>query len=159
MSDTELIRDPSGNPMAFMGIHSSCRDMARFGLMALRSGEWDGEQVVSEEWMQHATGAPSQDLNSAYGWLWWLNRPGTVLGAETASGDEAIDAGATSSKERPRTCSSCSGLGGQIIAVDPASETVVVRLGPSVYDEGVDKFSTADATLVATDAVTGDMSG
>jgi hypothetical protein len=41
------------------------------------------------------------------------------------------------------------GLGGQVIAVDPGSDTVVVRLGPPTYPEGTPRFRSADAALVA----------
>ena len=47
--------DPSGNTLAFMGGQASCQDLARFGLLALNEGEWDGEQVVSADYVREAT--------------------------------------------------------------------------------------------------------
>lgn len=159
MDDTDLLRDDAGNPMTFMGIRSTCRDMARFGLMALRNGEWNGEQVVSEDWMERSTGGPSQDLNPGYGWLWWLNNRGRVVdpsadpAADTAQAEEQIVPGA------PEDMFFASGLGGQMVVVDPGSETVLVRLGPPVYPQGTDQFRRHDAGRVVTEAVAGPMTG
>lgn len=157
MADTSWARDRAGNPLTFMGVQSTCRDMARFGHMALNEGNWNGEQIVSEDWMRDSTGAPSQDLNSGYGWLWWLNRPGTVMGADDASGDYSSSQGSQMVNAAPQDMFFALGLGGQVIAVDPGTETVVTRLGPPTYPPGIDRFTTEDATRVATEAVTGPM--
>ncbi|MFH0887973.1 MAG: serine hydrolase [Planctomycetota bacterium] len=53
-------------------IKSSCRDMARFGQFILQGGKWKGKQLLSKDFIAQAT-KPSQDLNPAYGFLWWLN--------------------------------------------------------------------------------------
>ena len=51
---------------------STTRSMARFGLLALNKGNWNGEQVVNEAYFNEAT-STSQNINLAYGYLWWLN--------------------------------------------------------------------------------------
>ncbi len=51
---------------------STTRNMARFGLMALNKGKWDGTTIVSETYFNQATNI-SQDINLGYGYLWWLN--------------------------------------------------------------------------------------
>ena len=48
------------------------------------------------------------------------------------------------------------GLGGQIIAVDPGSETVVVRLAPFRGRAGAPAFDPAAAASVVTDAYVGE---
>lgn len=155
MTDSGWARDRAGNPMTFMGVQSTCRDMARFGLLALNKGNWNGQQIVSRDWMEHSTGESSQDLNSAYGWLWWLNRPGTVLEADTAGADAESSDGSQLVGGAPEDMFFALGLGGQVIAVDPGTRTVVTRLGPSTYPPDTDKFTTEEATRVATEAVTG----
>jgi hypothetical protein len=51
------------------------------------------------------------------------------------------------------------GLGGQVIAVDPGSETVVVRLGPYVAPgSGGPRYGAPDAAAVVTDAYVGEPS-
>ena len=153
MQDSSIIRDAAGNPLAFMGVQSTCRDMARFGLLALRDGNWDGRQVVSEEWMEASTGAPSQDLNSAYGWLWWLNEEGTIIGGDQASGESDKGGASQLVAGAPTEMFFALGLGGQMIAVDPATETVVVRLGESAYPDDIEKFERSDIVRVVTEAV------
>lgn len=155
MDDSSLIRDAAGNPLTFMGVQSTCRDMARFGLLALRRGNWDGQQIVSEQWMADSTGRSSQELNAAYGWLWWVNREGIVLGGDEASGE--ADKGEVSQlvQGAPEDMFFALGLGGQMIAIDPGTDTVVVRLGEATYPDGTEKFERDDIVRVATEAVTG----
>ncbi len=54
------------------GLETTCRDMARFGLLILRGGRWGKEQIVSSRYVDMAT-RPSGSDNGAYGYLWWLN--------------------------------------------------------------------------------------
>ncbi|WP_375253331.1 serine hydrolase domain-containing protein [Dokdonia donghaensis] len=51
---------------------STARSMARFGLLTLNEGNWDGNQLINPEYFTEMT-TPSQDINEAYGYLWWLN--------------------------------------------------------------------------------------
>ncbi|HEY8527265.1 MAG TPA: serine hydrolase [Acidimicrobiales bacterium] len=152
MADTAMTRDGAGNTNTFFGLRSTCEDLARFGYLFLRDGEWDGTQVVPEDWVEAATGGASQDINAAYGYLWWLNRRGPVTDplhpltreeAETAP-DLQLAPGAPDDMYWAR------GLGGQVVQIDPGSETVVVRLGPG--DAGAD-YTQADTARVVTEAL------
>ena len=51
---------------------STTRSMARFGLLALNNGNWNGNQIVNQNYFQSAV-STSQNINLAYGYLWWLN--------------------------------------------------------------------------------------
>lgn len=51
---------------------STTRSMARFGLLALNNGNWNGSQILNSAYFHDAT-TPSQNINLAYGYLWWLN--------------------------------------------------------------------------------------
>ena len=51
---------------------STTRNMARFGLLALNKGKWEQNQIIPLNYMQNAT-STSQNINLAYGYLWWLN--------------------------------------------------------------------------------------
>lgn len=51
---------------------STTRSMARFGLLMLNSGKWDTQQILNENYCHTAT-HPTQDINKAYGYLWWIN--------------------------------------------------------------------------------------
>ncbi|NHN25117.1 serine hydrolase [Flavobacterium jejuense] len=51
---------------------STTRSMARFGLLALNKGNWNGTQILNTNYFNDAT-ITSQTINQAYGYLWWLN--------------------------------------------------------------------------------------
>ncbi len=54
-------------------LFSKPRNMARFGLLMLNDGNWNGQQILNDQNYIKAMITPSQDLNKAYGMLWWLN--------------------------------------------------------------------------------------
>jgi CubicO group peptidase (beta-lactamase class C family) len=51
---------------------STSRSMARFGLLSLAKGNWNGTQIINSAYFNEATNT-SQTINLAYGYLWWLN--------------------------------------------------------------------------------------
>ena len=66
------------------GIHTSSRELARFGHLFLNKGNWNGRQLVSTSWVQQATSVqvpvsvPNDDLPRSrgagvYGYNWWVN--------------------------------------------------------------------------------------
>lgn len=61
--------EPGGGP----SMSCSGRDMARFGLMILSEGSWNGTPVLDNPAYFDGMLNPAQDLNRAYGYLWWLN--------------------------------------------------------------------------------------
>jgi CubicO group peptidase (beta-lactamase class C family) len=133
-STTVMKTDASGNTLTFMGAEANCLDLARFGLLFARDGEWDGRQVVSAEWVAQST-TPSQSLNRGYGFLWWL----------TGSGVEAdpTGTGANADQGVPANTFAALGLGGQVVLVDPATDTVMVRMaGLGADNYGVGEMGT-----------------
>ncbi len=52
---------------------TSARDAARYGLLILGQGNWNGQLLVSRQWVARATAPANQDVNPSYGFLWWLN--------------------------------------------------------------------------------------
>jgi CubicO group peptidase (beta-lactamase class C family) len=131
MRQSEMTQDPAGNTNMFFGWRSTCEDMARFGHLFLRQGRWGHEQIVPGRWVRAATGRPSQALNAAYGYLWWLNRRGPVVNdtLQSITAEEAAHAPARQYVDgAPQRLYWAWGLGGQVVQVDPATDTVVVRL-------------------------------
>jgi CubicO group peptidase (beta-lactamase class C family) len=53
------------------GLWINSEDLARFGLLALNKGQWNGKQLVSPQWFRDAV-TPSAH-GPDYGYLWWLN--------------------------------------------------------------------------------------
>jgi CubicO group peptidase (beta-lactamase class C family) len=91
----------------------SARDLARFGLLYLRGGKWNGRQIVPEEWVRTSTTGTQQiGANSGgYEYLWWIE----VNGRHFAN----VDLGGGSFSAR--------GSGGHVLLVAPAHDLVVVH--------------------------------
>ena len=123
--------DSAGHASTYFGLQSTCRDMARYGYLFLQEGNWDGTEIVPADWVAEAT-TPSQDINTNYGYLWWLNAPGKQINGVMDAVTKA-EADAAPPREGPAGAAEemfwAEGLGGQIIQIDPTTDTVVVRLG------------------------------
>jgi CubicO group peptidase (beta-lactamase class C family) len=119
-------RDQAGNSQTYQGLSASCRDLARFGYLYLRLGEWaGGQQIVPANWVLAST-KPSTALNSAYGFMWWLNVDGHwVLPSAPLrkEGDGKLF------PDAPEDMFAAVGALGQVVVVDPSSGYVFVRLG------------------------------
>ena len=98
--------DATGNFIASSYVYATARDFAKFGLLYLRGGEWDGQRLVSQSWTDTAQIPHSRDEESGvfYSWQWWVTND--QFGSYWANGFE-----------------------GQSITVVPALDAVVVRLG------------------------------
>jgi CubicO group peptidase (beta-lactamase class C family) len=98
--------DGAGVFVASSFLHAQALDFAKFGLLYLRGGLWESEQLVSREWAATAQVPFSLDEEdgSFYSWQWWVT--GDEFGTYLASGYE-----------------------GQRIIVVPGLDAVVVRLG------------------------------
>ena len=68
-------KDPQGNSIGGWGLQLKPQDMARFGLLYIRDGKWDGEQVIPEQWIVDSVSLDDR----GYGYQWWLRRVEDVL--------------------------------------------------------------------------------
>jgi CubicO group peptidase (beta-lactamase class C family) len=100
-------------------IYATARDYARFGLLYLRDGVWEGRRVLPERWVDFArTRGPAANAD-VYGAHWWLTptagagKPVRALIADNGLSDAF----------------SAQGHEGQLIVVVPSKDLVVVRLG------------------------------
>jgi N-acyl-D-amino-acid deacylase len=51
----------------------STRDLARFGLLFLRNGRWQDQQIIPEQWVRESTTSYSDAGQSGgYGYMWWI---------------------------------------------------------------------------------------
>ncbi len=70
--DGDLVHSVSGGGHWGGGMFISARDQARFGYLTLRNGNWNGEQILSEEWIKMAR-TPTE-ANNGYGFMnYFLN--------------------------------------------------------------------------------------
>lgn len=72
------VADPQGVNTAGWGLTISPVDMAKIGQLFLNKGKWNGEQIVSEKWVEESTTEHSRwkKMNLPYGYLWWIGEKG-----------------------------------------------------------------------------------
>ncbi|MFV2090119.1 MAG: FG-GAP-like repeat-containing protein, partial [Pseudomonadales bacterium] len=105
------------------GFVTSARDLARFGLLMLRGASWQGEDLLTDKDYIRQSITPSQQLNPAYGYLWWLN--GFPLRRSPAQSD----AHRALIPSAPSDLYAAQGALGRKLYVVPSLDLVVVRLG------------------------------
>lgn len=105
------------------GFATSARDLARFGLLILADGRWNGEPVIADRAYLRAALHPSQELNPSYGYLWWLNGQ-----KEVARGAGRRVQGPLIPNAPPDLVAALGALDRKIYVV-PSLELVVTRLG------------------------------
>jgi len=82
----EWIQDMDGYFIGLAGMHVSARDMAKFGMLYLDDGEYDGQQIFSADWVGESLQSYSEETGRAnvgryfrdfgYGYQWWSARVG-----------------------------------------------------------------------------------
>ncbi|MEL7531452.1 MAG: serine hydrolase [Bacteroidota bacterium] len=105
------------------------RDMARFGLLMLGEGVWDGDTLLHDRNYFQSMITPSQSLNQSYGYLWWLNGQGSHMlpTVQFQFQSDLIPAA-------PNDCYAALGKNDQKIYVVPSLDLVVVRQGNASGD-------------------------
>ncbi len=111
------------NGLIFTVYHSSTRSMARFGLLALNNGKWNGKSIVDEAFFSEST-SPSQNINPSYGYLWWLNGKTSFM----LPGGQTVYQGALV-PNAPVDMFAAMGAEDQRIYVVPGKKMVIVRMG------------------------------
>ena len=110
-----------GNPGPTLAIESNLRDLAKFGYLWLRQGQWDGEQIIPKAHVTRATQNQTAHLGNHYGLCWFVNDEKALLPDVPEDAFYHIGNG----KDRRRT----------LLAVIPSLDTVVaVSVHQSVYD-------------------------
>lgn len=137
------LRDPIGMqgswvPFGFNKFYfSNARSMARFGLLNLNKGVWETTEILNEDFFNAMT-TTSQNLNPAYGYLWWLNGKSSYI---LPSSENLVNG--TLIPNAPNDLIAALGANDQKLYVVPSKKLVIVRmgnsgnqgqLGPSGYD-------------------------
>ncbi len=108
---------------------SNARSMARFGLLNLNNGIWNGETILGDA--DYLTGMKntSQDLNKSYGYLWWLNGKESAMlpTLQVVFTTELIP-------DAPEDLYAGLGKNDQKLYVVPSENLVVVRMGEDTGD-------------------------
>ncbi|OBX27271.1 CubicO group peptidase (beta-lactamase class C family) [Gelidibacter algens] len=123
------LRDPigmDGNWFTFENSNvyaSTTRSMARFGLMIYAKGKWGNTQIVSENFLTQAT-TTSQNINEAYGYLWWLNGKPTYHLPQTQ-----LEFPGSLIPTAPSDMYAALGKNDQKLYVVPSKKLVIIRMG------------------------------
>lgn len=131
MRNTLLSMDRFGDFILSSQVYTNARDLARFGQLYLNNGVWDGQRLVSEDWIQFVrTPAPATSARgNFYGGHWWL--------VPDSRDDVPKDAYATS------------GNRGQFVIVVPSHDVVIVRRGLDYGRQGFNRWDLAREVLKA----------
>lgn len=112
-----LETDTAGTWVGSSYLWASAGDWARFGQLMLQDGQWDGEQLLPAGWTDLATTSALPDGEGAgYGAQTWL--PANPVGGECKD-----------TPGLPEDTMSMEGHWGQIVAMVPSRNAVIVRLG------------------------------
>jgi CubicO group peptidase (beta-lactamase class C family) len=125
MGPMHLEFDGAGTWLGAYAADTTARSFAKFGLLYLRDGVWEGRRILPEGWVEY-TQEPSR-TNPIYGAHWWLD------------------------PERPAVLYAV-GVGGQVITVDPEHDLTFVHLATleggdlalPVSEAILDAFAAAD---------------
>jgi CubicO group peptidase (beta-lactamase class C family) len=131
MRNTLVSTDRFGDFILSSQVYTNARDLARFGMLYLQNGVWNGERLLSEEWIDFVrTPAPATvGRGSQYGGQWWLvpeNRD-----------------------DVPKDAYSTSGNRGQYAVVVPSHDLVIVRRGLDYGRQGFDRWGLVREVLKA----------
>jgi CubicO group peptidase (beta-lactamase class C family) len=117
MNSMVVETDLTGNYVASSYAWATARDWAKFGLLYLHNGDWNGEALFTKKWVDYVT-TPTPTSNGTYGAQFWLNAENQF-------------------KDVPKNMYFADGYQGQRVYVLPDQELVIVRFGLSGFDENI----------------------
>ena len=108
--------DAAGTPVCSSYLWATPRDWAAIGQFALQNGEWNGEQLLPEDWMEQSLAVTDtgESDDPGYGMGWRVN---------------VLPDGSLRWPSLPSDAYSANGHDGQLMLVIPSEGLVVVRLG------------------------------
>ena len=109
MNSMTLETDLAGNYVGSSYSWATARDWAKFGLLYLNKGNWNGEQLLNESWVK-SSATPTNGSNGEYGAHFWLNAGGKYPNV-------------------PKDLFSSNGYQGQYVFIIPSKDIVIVRFG------------------------------
>lgn len=131
MRNTFVSTDRFGDFIFSSQVYTNARDLARFGMLYQQNGLWNGERLLSEEWIDFVrTPAPSTaNRGNFYGGQWWLVP------------DDRNDI--------PKDAYATAGNRGQYVIVVPSHDLVIVRRGLDYGKQGFDRWDLTREVLKA----------
>lgn len=122
MSTAVIEPDASGTYVGSSFMYASARDWARFGMLYLQDGVWEGERILPEGWVTYSTTPAPVAPHGQYGAQFWLN------------GGPTTDPLDRPWPTLPPDTFMMRGHDGQSVTIIPSLNTIIVRLGLSHED-------------------------
>jgi CubicO group peptidase (beta-lactamase class C family) len=116
--------DESGSFVGSSYMFASARDWARFGLLYLHDGVWNGEQILPAGWVSYSVEPVEHASRGRYGAHFWLNA------------GEKNNPQIRWYPKLPTDLFAARGHDGQYLTIIPSLDLVVVRLGNTPFHQG-----------------------
>jgi CubicO group peptidase (beta-lactamase class C family) len=121
--------DPYGNLIGTSFGWATARDWARFGLLYLNDGVWEGQRILPEGWVDYTVTPAPAASHEHYGALFWLNAGAGEF--EKTAEERALYPDKPPFSGIPSDAYFAMGHDGQLVTIIPSRELVIVRLGLS----------------------------
>ena len=118
-----------------IGFQTTALDLARFGILMLAKGRWRGEDILGDADYLAESLSPSQEMNPAYGLLWWLNSGPNLLTLDGGEREATILI-----PSAPDDLYEARGFLARRLYVVPSLNLVVTRLGDAPAPDFDDVF-------------------
>ena len=118
MNSAIIEPDASGTFVGSSYMYTTARDWARFGLLYLQDGVWNGERILPEGWVDYSR-TPTPPSLGEYGGMWWLNA------------SDGSDPATKEWTDMPDDIYYAEGHDGQDVVIFPSQNMIVVRLSVS----------------------------
>lgn len=103
--------------------YSTSRSMARFALLIANKGKWENTQILNEKYWNDAT-TTSQNINLAYGYLWWVNGKSSYHLPQSQ-----LQISGSIIPSAPNDMYMALGKNDQKIYIVPSKKMVIIRMG------------------------------
>jgi len=140
MRNTLLSTDRYGDFILSSQVYTNARDLGRFGLLYLQGGIWNGERLLSEDWIEFVRKpAPAtRHRGSFYGGQFWLVPDPGDPGDHSDPGEYV-----------PPDAYATAGNRGQFVIIVPSHDVVIVRRGLDYGGQGFDRWALTREVLKA----------
>jgi CubicO group peptidase (beta-lactamase class C family) len=123
MPTAVLETDAAGTFVGSSYMYATAREWARFGMLYLQDGMWNGQRILPDGWVAYTRSAAPADRDGRYGAHFWLRVPDEYCATGSALPPDVFHA---------------IGHEGQFVTIVPSRDVVIVRLGRTRYPDAWD---------------------
>ena len=134
MTGATIEADAVGTLAGSSFMYASARDWARFGLLCLQDGVWQGQRILPAGWVAYTRAPAPADPSAHYGAHLWLEVPDEYRGTNGGLPADAFHA---------------VGNEAQVVSIVPSQEAVIVHLGLTRYPDAWDHTAFVREVLAA----------